>query len=178
MPGNERSSTYEYSHDPGPHGQPAPETEKPAGTRRSAADYPRHSQIQGAGVFDEIRVNSEHDAFGGIANQDGVGFHKRSEELASNVATSEQFAREFLLKHPCEYVFQVHSIALLLTAPQVAAFVRAMIKNKYDTLLSCTHEQTECAYNDQSVCTQQLEVEPSKVPWHNLRGLPWTKGHE
>ena len=108
-------------------------------------------KCRASGAFDEIWVNSEHDAFGEIAQEEGVGFHKRPEELANNIATSEQFVYEFLLKHPCERVFQVHSIAPLLTAPQVAEFVEAMVKGGQDTLLSCTHEQIECAYHDQPV---------------------------
>jgi CMP-N-acetylneuraminic acid synthetase len=131
-------------------------------------------------VFDEIWVNSEHDAFGDIAREEGVGFHKRPEELANNVATSEQFVYEFLLKHQCEYVFQVHSIAPLLTAPQVAAFVRAMSENKYDTLLSCTHEQIECAYHDQPVNftfnekTNSQDLDPvQRITW-SITG--WRRG--
>ena len=42
-------------------------------------------KCRAAGVFDEIWVNSEHDAFGDIAREEGVGFHKRPEELANNV---------------------------------------------------------------------------------------------
>lgn len=108
-------------------------------------------KCKAAGVFDEIWVNSEHPAFGDIAEAEGVRFHRRPAELANNVATSEQFIHEFLTCHPCERIFQVHSIAPLLTAPQVAEFVRAMMDGGYDTLLSCTLEQIECAFRDQPV---------------------------
>lgn len=104
-----------------------------------------------AGVFDEIWVNSEHPTFGEIARQEGAQFHRRPEELANNVATSEQFVYEFLKNHPCERVFQVHSIAPLLTAGQAAEFVRAMIDGGYDTLLSCTLEQIECAIDGEPI---------------------------
>ncbi|MBI3117877.1 MAG: cytidyltransferase, partial [Candidatus Hydrogenedentes bacterium] len=102
-----------------------------------------------AGVFDEVYVNSEHDAFGEIALAEGVKFHKRPEALANNVATSEQFVHEFLTRHPCERVFQVHSIAPLLTSEQVRDCVRFMIDGNFDTVLSCTLEQIECAYQNQ-----------------------------
>jgi CMP-N-acetylneuraminic acid synthetase len=102
-------------------------------------------KCQAAGCFSEIWVNSEHEAFGELATREGVNFHKRPEALASNSATSEQFVHEFLLAHPCERVFQVHSIAPLLTAGQVKDFVTAMEAGGEDTLLSCTHEQIECA---------------------------------
>ena len=76
-----------------------------------------------AGVFDDVFVNSEHEDFARIAAQEGVKFHKRPDELANNVATSEQFVAEFLEAHPCDYVFQVHSIAPLLTVKDLKAFV-------------------------------------------------------
>jgi CMP-N-acetylneuraminic acid synthetase len=100
---------------------------------------------QAAGCFEEIWVNSEHEAFGELAAREGANFHKRPEALANSTATSEQFVHEFLLARPCERVFQVHSIAPLLTAGQVKDFVAAMVQGGEDTLLSCTHEQIECA---------------------------------
>ncbi len=125
-----------------------------------------------AGVFDEIWVNSEHPAFGEIAREEGVEFHQRPEELANNVATSEQFVYEFLTKHICECLFQVHSIAPLLTARQTADFVKAMMQGGFDTMLSCTHEQIECAYRNTPVNftfdekTNSQELDPiQRVTW-------------
>lgn len=102
-------------------------------------------KCQAAGVFDEIWVNSEHEAFGEIAKAEGAHFHKRPEVLANNVATSEQFVHEFFEAHPCERMFQVHSIAPLLSAADTAAFVHAMQSGGYDVMLSCVLEQIECA---------------------------------
>lgn len=104
-----------------------------------------------AGCFDAVYVNSEHDAFGEIAAREGVRFHKRPEELANNVATSEQFVYEFMTKVPCDYVFQVHSIAPLMRAEEVRGFVEATLAGGYDSMLSCVHEQIECAMNGQPV---------------------------
>lgn len=103
------------------------------------------------GVFDEVWVNSEHSAFGEIATQEGVCFHHRPAELADNSATSEDFVCEFLKAHPCDYLFQVHSIAPLLTAKQVTAFVQAMVDSQYDVLLSIVNEQIECAIDGKPI---------------------------
>lgn len=104
-----------------------------------------------AGCFDAVWVNSEHSDFGAIAAAEGVHFHKRPEALANNTATSEDFVQEFLAVHPCDYVVQVHSIAPLLTARQVADFVEAMLISGKDVFLSVVHEQIECALNGQPV---------------------------
>lgn len=108
-------------------------------------------KCKAADCFSEIWVNSEHPDFGKIAESEGVSFHQRPAELANNVATSEQFVYEFFQKHECERVFQVHSIAPLLTSSEVREFVRAMELGGFDTMLSYTPEQIECAYDGQPV---------------------------
>ncbi len=125
-----------------------------------------------AGVFDEIWVNSEHDQFGDIARHENVFFHKRPDVLADNQATSEQFVREFCEQHVCDYLFQVHSIAPLLTAGEVQAFVCWMRKNDYDVGLSAVPEQIECAMNGRpvnfsfTVKTNSQELAPvQRITW-------------
>lgn len=125
-----------------------------------------------AGVFDDVWVNSEDDAFGEIAKAEGVKFHKRPAELANNTATSEQFVYEFLTKRPCDRLFQVHSIAPLLGAARVAEFVRAMEASGCDVFLSAVNEQIECAYQDKPINfsfdakTNSQELKPiQRITW-------------
>lgn len=125
-----------------------------------------------AGCFDEIWVNSEHPRFGEIAAEEGVRFHQRPAELGNHQATSEDYIREFLEKHPCEYVVQVHSIAPLLTTAQVVDFVRTLQAETPDVLLSYVPEQIECAYERQPVnftfdCkTNSQELKPlQRITW-------------
>ena len=125
-----------------------------------------------AKIFDEIWVNSEHSAFEEIAHQEGVYFHKRPEKLSDNNTTSEDFIYEFLQHHNCEYLFQVHTIAPLLTSIQVADFVRIQIENKYDVMLSAVYEQIECAISGKPINfnfnlkTNSQELEPvQRITW-------------
>jgi len=125
-----------------------------------------------AQCFDEIWVNSEHDDFGPIAENEGVYFHKRPEELGNNQATSEQFVAEFLEKHECNSLYQVHSIAPLLTVNDVTSFVGHMESSAYDCLLSTEEIQIECAFQDKPVNfsfglkTNSQELEPiQRVCW-------------
>jgi CMP-N-acetylneuraminic acid synthetase len=129
-------------------------------------------KCKASGVFGEIWVNSEHPRFGEIAAEEGVSFHRRPDELGNNQATSEQFIREFLEKHSCDYIFQVHSIAPLLTAEQTRDFVRFTIDGGYDACLSVTLEQIECAMGGKPVNftfdrkTNSQELEPiQRVTW-------------
>jgi CMP-N-acetylneuraminic acid synthetase len=101
-------------------------------------------KCKAAEVFDEIWVNTEADEIGQYARQEGVGYHKRSPELANNQATSEDFVEEFLQKHSCDYVVQVHSIAPLLTVNEVREFVELLKKDQPDALFSTTAHRLEC----------------------------------
>ena len=103
------------------------------------------------GLFDEVWVNSEHPDFGVIAEAEGVGFHQRPEALGDNSATSEQFVREFLDRHPCDFVVQVHSIAPLLTLADISAFMAVVQTNDHDAVMSVVDENLECLYRDQPV---------------------------
>jgi CMP-N-acetylneuraminic acid synthetase len=125
-----------------------------------------------AAVFDEIWVNSEHPAFGEIAAAEGVRFHQRPAELADDRATSEQYLAEFLEKHSCEYLVQVHSIAPLLSVKDIHNFVYALESGKFDCLLSVELIQIECAYRDQpvnfsfSTKTNSQDLEPvQRITW-------------
>jgi CMP-N-acetylneuraminic acid synthetase len=104
-----------------------------------------------AGCFDEVWVNSESEEIGEVALAEGAKFHRRPGELANNVATSEDFVAEFFEKHSCEAMFQVHSIAPLLTAEEVRGFVGAYRNNNADVLLSCIEDQIEVAYQGKPV---------------------------
>ena len=104
-----------------------------------------------AGVFDEIWVNSEHEAFSDIAAAEGVQFHKRPEHLGDNHATSEDYIADFLEKVPCNYLVQVHSIAPLLTSPEIRAFVAAVQECDFDCLFAVENIQIECVFHNRPV---------------------------
>ncbi len=129
-------------------------------------------KCRAAGVFDAVWVNSEHPDFGPIAEAEGAHFHQRPAELGDNQATSEQYVHEFLQGHNCDWLFQVHSIAPLLTAREVTSFVRFSVESDYDAVLSYIPEQIECAIAGKPINftfsqkTNSQELEPiQRITW-------------
>lgn len=125
-----------------------------------------------AGVFDEVWLNSEDAAFAPLAEAHGAGFHRRPAELGGHAATSEQFVTEFLRVHECSWVFQVHSIAPLLTAEEVAGFVRSALASGHDARMSYIPDQIECALDGRPVNfsfdekTNSQELKPvQRITW-------------
>lgn len=108
-------------------------------------------KCRAAGCFDEVWVTTEADEIGAVAVQAGAKYHRRPPELANNVATSEDFIADFLENHPCDAVFQVHSIAPLLTTGDVREFVTAYEAGTDDVLLSCIEDRIEVAYQGMPV---------------------------
>lgn len=102
-------------------------------------------------VFDEIWVNSENTAFQKYAEEEGVFFHKRPEELGSNTATSEDFVYEFFKSRDCSHLVQVHSIAPLLSSEEVRNFTKSFINGDYDVFLSAENVQIECAFEGEPI---------------------------
>lgn len=103
-------------------------------------------KCKAAGCFHAIYVNSENTEFAQIADDYGVNFYQRPEELGNSVATSEQFVYDFLKNVDCDLLIQVHSIAPLLTADEVKNFADAFVVSDADVMLSCIEDQIEVAY--------------------------------
>ncbi len=125
-----------------------------------------------AGVFDAVWLNSEDEAFAPLAAERGAEFHRRPAALGGHDATSEDFVAEFLRAHRCAWVFQVHSIAPLLTAAEVAAFVRAAVASDHDAVVSYIPDQIECALGGEPVNftfdekTNSQELRPvQRITW-------------
>jgi CMP-N-acetylneuraminic acid synthetase/quercetin dioxygenase-like cupin family protein len=101
-----------------------------------------------AGIFDEIYINSESEIFKSIADEYGVKFYKRTEELASDEATNDEFVLDFIKKMNCDIIIQVNSTSPLITVDDIKRFVDTMIKGDYDTLHGVKMEQIETRYED------------------------------
>ena len=89
-----------------------------------------------SGRFDEVYINSESNL---ILNEAPAGClkYKRNPDFANSIATSEDFIRDFVQNIECDYLFQIHTIAPLITISQVGDFVDGFIKSQKQVGLSC-----------------------------------------
>ena len=123
-------------------------------------------------VFDEVYVNSESEVFRDIAIREGAKFYLRPEALGNNVATSEDYIRDFLENTACDRLVQVHSIAPLLRVSEIRGFVERFRGGEHDVQLSCIEEQIECAFGSVPINfsfgkkTNSQELRPiQRIPW-------------
>ncbi len=97
-------------------------------------------------AFTSIWVNTESELLGKFAEQQGVNFHKRPEELSSNTATNREFTYEFLQKHDCDYVIMINPTSPILKQETLDRFIQFIEENDYDTVMSVVSEKTEAFY--------------------------------
>jgi CMP-N-acetylneuraminic acid synthetase len=125
-----------------------------------------------SGGFDEVYVNSESEIFREIAHREGAKFYRRPEALGNNVATSEDYIRDFLEHVECDRIVQVHSIAPLLRVSEIQGFVSRFRAGDHDVQLCCIEEQIECAFESLPINfsfdrkTNSQELKPiQRIPW-------------
>jgi len=126
-----------------------------------------------AEVFDEIWVNSESEEIEKIALQEGVRFHKRPQNLADNITTSEEYVYEFLKKHECDYVVQLHTIAPLLTIEEIKKFENRLLSLKYDTFLSVEEIILECIYKNKPI-NFSVELKENSQDLTPIHKIAWS----
>lgn len=113
--------------------------------------------------FESIWVNSEEEKLGLIANEAGVGFHKRPVDLATDSATNREFTYEFLEAHPCDYVVMVNTTSPLLRAETVKRFCKMVKTGEYDTIMATVSEKAETFYQGQPLNFDTAEKVNSQV---------------
>ncbi len=104
-----------------------------------------------SGVFDEIYLNSEDEIFRQIAEEYGIKFYKRDEELASDTATNDQFAYDFIKNVKCDNLFQLLCTSPFISAEYIRQFFGKFTKDNLDTLIAVKPVQIECMYNNKTI---------------------------
>ena len=114
-----------------------------------------------AQIFDEIYLNSEAEIFAEIADHYGIQFYKRPAVHASNTATNDDFALDFMEHVPGDILIQLLPTSPLLSSEDVKSFVNEMLTKKHDTLVSVEHKQISCLYQDKPI---NFEIKKANPP--------------
>tara|TARA_R100000455_G_C6271803_1_gene128230 strand:- start:515 stop:1189 length:675 start_codon:yes stop_codon:yes gene_type:complete len=113
-----------------------------------------------ADCFDEIYVNSECDQIGQCAQDEGVRFYKRPEELASDEATNDQFMEDFMKSVDCDYVVQLLPTSPFITPKEIQEFTKLVARGDKDTVVSVKDVQIECVYDGKPINFDQRKPTP------------------
>lgn len=100
-----------------------------------------------AGIFSDIYINSESDVFKDIADDAGVKFYQRSEHLASNSASNDEFALDFINTIKCDVLVQVNPTSPFTAVEDIKNIVEMHLNDGCQTVHSVKNEQIEGLYN-------------------------------
>lgn len=113
-----------------------------------------------ANCFDGIYINSEAEIFGKIADEYGIQFYQRPDHLASDTATNDEFALDFIQNVDGDVLIQLLPTSPLLTVDEVRAFVTMMQEGDYDTLISVEDKQIACVYQETPINFDRFIINP------------------
>ena len=99
------------------------------------------------GLFDEIYINSESDIFEEVADQVGVKFYKRPEEFATDTATNDEFALDFMNAFNFDVLVQINPTSPFLSKEDIIRFVTEFKTNGLQTLHTVKNEKIEGLYD-------------------------------
>ena len=116
--------------------------------------------VKESGRFDEIYINSESSIFEKIAEQEGVKFYKRPQALASDSATNDAFALDFIENVECDVLIQALSTSPFITANNIKDFVDKMVNDSLESLISVSNHQIECTFNSSGINFDKLKPTP------------------
>jgi len=108
-------------------------------------------------ILDDIYINSEADIFREIADSHDIKFYKRPEICASNSATNDDFALDFIQSIDCQIMIQLLPTSPFLSPDDIKQFVTRMLCEKIETMISVKDIQIECMYDNKPVNFIQIE---------------------
>ena len=111
-------------------------------------------------LLDEIYINSESTQFADIAEESGVKFYQRPEELSFDVATNDDFALDFINNVECDVLVQLLSTSPFISTEEIDGFIKAMLDGNFETMISVSDVRIECIYKGKSINFEQKEQTP------------------
>lgn len=125
-----------------------------------------------ADVFECVFINSESDLILREAPP-GCFTYKRKESLSNNIATSDDFILDFLQNIECEYLFQIHSIAPLVTREQIKDFVSNFINSGKQVGLCCEKIVLETIDHEDQPVNFTFHEKNNSQDLNSLRMINW-----
>lgn len=99
------------------------------------------------GLFDEIYINSESEIFEKVANEIGVKYYKRPDEYATDTATNDEFALDFMNAFDFDVLVQINPTSPFLSKEDIIDFVNEFKTKNFQTLHTVKNEKIEGLYD-------------------------------
>lgn len=118
------------------------------------------STCKETGLFSDIYINSESDVFEKMAHDIDIKFYKRPEELASNTATNDQFALDFINNIDCDVLVQVNPTSPFTLKEDIINVVNMYKNEDCKTVHTVKNEQIEGLFNGKALNFDEMKPMP------------------
>ncbi len=102
-------------------------------------------------MFDQIVVNSDSKIFSKVAKNNKVEFYLRPKKLGSSLTRSDDVVFDFCKKYKSDIIVWLNPICPFQPIKEIKDVINFFIKEKYNSLITCTNIQTHCIYKDKSI---------------------------
>ena len=114
--------------------------------------------------LDGICINSEALIFKQLADQNNINFYKRAEKLASDTATNDDFALDYIKNVECDILIQLLPTSPFLSTEDIDGFINTMINDNFDTMISVSDIRIESIYKNIPInFDQKKQTPPSQM---------------
>lgn len=106
-----------------------------------------------SGVFSEIFVNTDDELIKKFVSDryPSIKIYHRPPVLASDTATNDDFAYDFLKNIDCDSMVQLLATSPFVSSETIVDFVRTFESNNLDTLVSVKRNQIETIFNNKPI---------------------------
>lgn len=130
-------------------------------------------------IFDEIYIDSEHEEFKWLAEQNKVNFRKRNPKLGGTNCIScngnrcqvhDHFLKPFLEEIDTDYLVQIHTTSPLIKPKTISNFANKLLE--YDTLIGCESHKIESIFKGEEVNFSFKRKQPTQE-LEELKTISW-----
>ena len=122
------------------------------------------SAAKNSKYLNEVYINSEADIFKEIASKNKIKYYKRPEKLATDAATNDAFALDFINEVESNILVQLIPTSPFLTTIEIDEFIKSMVDGNFETMISVSNVQIECIHNQHPInFNQKKETPPSQL---------------
>jgi CMP-N-acetylneuraminic acid synthetase len=101
--------------------------------------------------FDGVFVNSDSDDMLRLASELGASIYKRSEELASDTATGDEFTYDFILQEKPDTLVMISPVCPLIDSSDILNAIAQFKISQCDTLITCEQTQMQTFCEDKAI---------------------------
>ena len=120
-------------------------------------------------LFESVYVNSESNKFKAIAEKYGAKFYQRPKDLSLDTTNNDEFALDFIQKINSDIIIQILPTSPLLEIKELVAFVKYMLKNNLETLISVVEHQIAGIFNKNPINFKILEPHISSQEMKSIK---------